>query len=283
METEDLPTNINQYFFAIRHGGMTDEDEIAFYVLISPNAEDLYDDDLPIEDTLIEYGFHRLLEGTFEFIGSPSQARASALSTGMVESPQLAVFNGVGSRFYNNDGQYVELSEYEVELADPEAAIDDENYDDDGENPGDIVNPGFGPAVIQEGMTQQDIINLARERMTTFREEYETTRQNNHVNVDIVTISRYDSDWDKSLIFKGYNYRIVLVDDESIIRRMAIIKDVSNKLSSFLNEDEYIVQINDDTDELEVYLKTTRAIISWKMEDTSFFNTGVVRIEQHEG
>lgn len=145
------------------------------------------------------------------------------------------------------------------------------------------TNPFTVQGGITPNMSTADILSVARQRMAENRREYEQQLTSQPVNVDITKVSRYDSDWDKSVIFKGFSFRLVLRDEDSVIRRMNLLLEVQNKISGFLDENDYIVQTNDDTDELEVYLKSTRAIIVWKMEDPNFFSSRVERIEQHEG
>lgn len=225
-------------------------------------------------------------EGTFSFLGNIETAVGLLRRAGFIEKQDLLV--PFGQAIYQTLS--LSLCEDAVDNFLSGIAPDGEPLDEDDENSlaaaldEDIERNVFSAqAGITPDMTTADILAVARRRMADQRREYDEKQNSEAVNVEIEKVSRYDSDWDKSVIFKGFNFRVVLRDEDSIIRRMSILRDVENKLAEFLKEGDYIVQTNDDTDEMEVYLKSTRAIIVWKMEDAQFFTSKVERIEQHEG
>jgi translation initiation factor 2 beta subunit (eIF-2beta)/eIF-5 len=255
---------------------------------------------MPFPEDWDEYfmeSWDEVTEGSFSFFGSIEVAVGILRRVGFIEKQNLLVpFGGVTYtslgdevceqafiNFLNGEhSQDIEtLNEDEDDIEGAltravEAELDNIN----GNEPSNVFSVQSG---ITPNMSTADILAVARQRMADSRREYEQKITSEPVNVDITKVSRYDSDWDKTVIFKGFNFRVVLRDEESVIRRMNLLREVEKKISTFLSDNDYIVQTNNDTDELEVYLKSTRAIVVWKMEDAPFFSSMVERIEQHEG
>lgn len=295
----------NDYYFCYDPSQEVSEDEdTGCYILISDKS--YYDEERACSDWELTEELEDLIphfhayweeatEGSFVFVGELAAAVGILRAAGFVEKQDLLVPFGrpayaslspetcvnAAEAFLQSIPSEDENGVTAIEGEDVAAALRDAIESEDEDVP--ERNPFSAQAGITPEMTTADILAVARQRMADQRREYEEKQNSEPVNVEITKVSRYDSDWDKSVIFKGFNFRVVLRDEDSIIRRMNVLREVENKLATFLNENDYIVQTNDDTDEMEVYLKSTRSIIVWKMEESSFFSSRVERIEQHEG
>lgn len=172
-----------------------------------------------------------------------------------------------------------------------DAIIPDDDEIEDGEFTGELHpdDEPFDPALVnplgREAQDSKDAMVIGRARITAAianreKERLEAAKAND-CNIDIQQVNRYQAQWDASVIFRGFSYRLVMVKHPEVMRMYSKVSEVEEKLLEHLSEDDFHIGENPKTDDYEVYLKSPAVLFLWKMNCPEWMAVNFDRIEQH--
>lgn len=102
--------------------------------------------------------------------------------------------------------------------------------------------------------------------------------------LEILKVNRFVANWDPKTLFSGFTIRAVLKHTDDMITRIQNTASLKKRLTREMGEEgeDWLMQDNPITGEVELYLQTAGKLIMWKLQDAQKFNGLFDRVEQHK-
>lgn len=105
----------------------------------------------------------------------------------------------------------------------------------------------------------------------------------NKSSLEIEKVNKFESDWDSSTLFSGFNVRAILKTQEDVISQVSKRHQLTRRLRREIGEEgtDWKILNNSITGEDELYLPNSGKLLMWKLQDVDGFLELFERVEQH--